>query len=140
MKHKWLIDRIERLFLQRLWSKVLFYFYIGLFDTSYLLVLCTSKNSYYYYLYFCRVIRFSTLDWLSLLSSSNYIVVVIKSRKPTKFFVNAQPKQTYIINIREWQFVNFFCYEFVSFQRYACCSPTYWTDNFSFNKIRNKNI
>ena len=36
---------------------------------------------------FCRVIRFRTFDWLSLLSfsSSKYIVVVMKNRKRTKF-------------------------------------------------------
>ena len=87
---------------------------------------------------FCWVIRFSTLEWLSLLSSI-YSSSDEKIESPRNFFVNAQPKQTYIINIREWQFVNFFSYEFMSFQCYACCCPTYWTDNFGLSKMTNKN-
>ena len=89
---------------------------------------------------FCRVIRFRTFDWLSLLSfsSSKYIVVVMKNRKRTKFsLMRNLSKLISSISVNDSSSI-FFCYEFMSFQRYACCSPTYWTHNASLNKTTNK--
>jgi len=137
MKCKWLIDRIVRLFVMIVIKSPILFLYRGYL--IHLILTLYFKNPTAI-ICFCRVIRFSTLEWLSSLSSIQCSIDE-KIESPQNFL--SKRNLSNIANLYHqypWMTVRQF-FSATNSCRFGVMLVVvaYWTDNFNSSRTTNKN-